>query len=161
MRRASAATMRAKSDRIRTASSGKSCSRGGGSNSAMSGWLDFNGLIDLIDFFTGEHERGAQCQQPDNRSFTRVRAECEAQRAGNARGAHGMLADSAVRPKPGDLFFDAIVDLLQRVAQVFLGVVDFILRVVDFIFYFWVVCHCDPSSSARESIGLPALPRAP
>src|SRR5271156_264982 len=145
MRRASAATIRAKSDSMRTARSGRSCSRGRGSNSAMSGRLDFNGLIfyGLIDFFTREHERGAQGQQPDHCSFTRVGAECEAQRAGDARGGHRMLADSAVWPKPGDVLFDAIVDLLQRVAQVF-------LRVVDFIFYFWVVCHCDPSSSTRE-----------
>src|SRR5271156_5029722 len=146
MRRASAATIRAKSDRIRTASSGRSCSRTCGFNSATSDWLDFNGLIFdglIINLFTREHERSAHGQQPNHRSLTRVRSECEAQRPGNAHSADRMPADSAVGPKPGDVLFDATVDLLQRVAQVFLGV-------VDFIFYFWVVCHCDPSSSTRE-----------
>src|SRR5208283_3695261 len=161
MRRASAATIRAKSDRIRTASSGRSCSRGRGSSSANSGRLDFNGLIFDGLIFTREYQRGTQGQQPDDRSFTRVRTECEAQRAGNAHSAYRMLADSAVWPKPSDLLFDAIVDLVQGVTEVFLRVVDFIPGVADFIFYFLVVCHCDPSSSTRESIGLPALLRAP
>src|ERR1700722_16146174 len=111
--------MRAKSDRMRTASSGNSSSRGWRSTVMLLS-LTFIRVAGLVS--TGEHDGAAQQQQPNQCDFARICSEREAQGACDACAGHRMFADAAVGSQPGDAFLDTIVDLVQGVAQVFLGV---------------------------------------
>src|SRR5215467_15189766 len=148
MRPASAATIRSKSERTRTASSGNSFSRGCCSVVRS----DSFGFTGGLNFDTGEHDGGADNQQPHDRALTGVRSKGEAQSAGDARGGYRMLADAAAGTNFRDLHFNAIVDFVQRFAQVFLGL-------VQLIFYVLIFCHL--SKPAMVSVDLPAHPQAP
>src|ERR1700724_3547918 len=145
--RASAATIRAKSDRIRTASSGSSASCRSGSSALF----DSFGFIGFMFVFIGKHDDTAQYHQPYHCHFGRIRPERKAQRRGKARAGYRMPADAAVWPQPRDALLDAIVDLMQRVAQVIGGV-------LYFIFYCGVVCHFRLTSPVQVSACLPVTP---
>jgi len=84
--------------------------------------------------FIGKHDDTAQYHEPYHCNFGRVRAENEPQGPSQARAGYRMPADASVRSKPADTLFNAIVDLMQRVAQVF-------LRIRDFILYCGIVYH--------------------
>src|SRR5271155_3455739 len=109
-RRASAATIRAKSERILTANSGMSASCRSRST-AMLDSLDFIGFT-LI----GKHDNCAQYQQSYDRDFGRVRPERKAQSCRDAGAGYRALADAAVWPKPSHALLDAVVHLMQRFA---------------------------------------------
>src|SRR5580692_11907133 len=148
-RRASAATIRAKSDRMRTASSGNSAS----CRSLSAGILVSFGFIGFLMFF-GKHDDDAQYRQPDHCHFGRVGPQGKAQRSRKARAGYRMLANAAVWPQSRDAFLDAIVYLMQRVAQVVGGV-------LYLTFDCGVVYHSRLTSPVRVSAGLQVVPGAP